>query len=74
MYIAEGFIFIAYLDDLENWPLLVNQKYWGGSSLTGLTGLTVSNAPDFPSNQLFSDLLSLANALLSRNFAKKAWE
>ena len=32
-----GLIFNAYLGDLGKWSLLVNLKYWGGSSLTGLT-------------------------------------
>ena len=37
-----SWFFIAYLGDLRKRPLLVNLKYWGGSSLTGLT---VSDAP-----------------------------
>ena len=34
--------FFSYLGDLRKRPLLVNLKYWVGSSLTGLT---VSDAP-----------------------------
>ena len=37
-----GYIFIAFLGDLGKWSLLVNLKYWWGSSLTGLN---VSAAP-----------------------------
>ena len=37
-----GLIFIAFLGNLEEWPLLVDLKKWWGSSLTGLT---VSAAP-----------------------------
>ena len=56
-YFFFGLIFIAYLSELRKWPLLVNQKYWGGSSLTGLT---VSVAPDFLNIEIHPGYLSEA--------------
>ena len=50
-----GRFFIAYLGDLRKRPLLVNLKYWGGSSLTGLT---VSDAPVTTTEKILQAALS----------------